>query len=199
MPKSHVFTLHCNTAHHMSGLRAFQPLVLKFEGCLSARLNLTSQDHNPPIAYIIQLSTVFGIYGLAVSLRRLMKPKQELVYGVYAKLSLPDPRSIRLLTILPGKPGDVIECSLEVVNLDKKPRYNALSYVWGPQVRLSRSSAISNISKSLPNCVLLYNTLGIRRSVASQSCGTNSLLASTKGPRRIEEFGSTHFASTKRI
>ncbi|KAH7356432.1 heterokaryon incompatibility protein-domain-containing protein, partial [Rhexocercosporidium sp. MPI-PUGE-AT-0058] len=37
-----------------------------------------------------------------------------------------------LLSILPEKRGTIIECTLEVVNLDVKPAYEALSYVWGP-------------------------------------------------------------------
>lgn len=50
----------------------------------------------------------------------------------YEKLPLPAPRSTRLLTILPGSFKDTIECSLEVVDLDEKPDYVALSYVWNP-------------------------------------------------------------------
>jgi hypothetical protein len=38
---------------------------------------------------------------------------------------------IRLLTILPGKDGDEIKCSLETVSLDHNPSYEAISYVWG--------------------------------------------------------------------
>ncbi|KAI1366046.1 heterokaryon incompatibility protein-domain-containing protein [Xylaria arbuscula] len=38
---------------------------------------------------------------------------------------------IRLLTILPGKPGDDMKCSLETVSLDDNPSYEAISYVWG--------------------------------------------------------------------
>ncbi|KAH9218920.1 heterokaryon incompatibility protein-domain-containing protein, partial [Leptodontidium sp. 2 PMI_412] len=37
-----------------------------------------------------------------------------------------------ILMILPGEIGYIIECTLEVVNLDEKPDYEALSYCWGP-------------------------------------------------------------------
>ncbi|KAH7417001.1 heterokaryon incompatibility protein-domain-containing protein [Cadophora sp. MPI-SDFR-AT-0126] len=54
--------------------------------------------------------------------------------SVYSNLPLPDPRSIRILNILPGRFGDIVECTLEVVDLNaaEKPQYEALSYVWGP-------------------------------------------------------------------
>ncbi|KAI1122321.1 heterokaryon incompatibility protein-domain-containing protein [Nemania abortiva] len=38
---------------------------------------------------------------------------------------------IRLLTIEPGKIEDDIQCSLTIVSLDDKLKYEALSYVWG--------------------------------------------------------------------
>lgn len=40
---------------------------------------------------------------------------------------------IRVLTLLPSnKPIDPVHCSLDYVSLDDKPRFEALSYVWGP-------------------------------------------------------------------
>lgn len=38
---------------------------------------------------------------------------------------------IRLLTILPGKEANTVECELQVVRLSDAPPYEALSYVWG--------------------------------------------------------------------
>lgn len=38
---------------------------------------------------------------------------------------------IRLLTLLPGKPKDEIQCSLQIVPLDDLPAFDALSYAWG--------------------------------------------------------------------
>jgi len=40
-------------------------------------------------------------------------------------------RTIRILTLLPGKHGFVIECTLQQVSLDMKHVYEALSYAWG--------------------------------------------------------------------
>jgi hypothetical protein len=46
-------------------------------------------------------------------------------------------REIRLLQLFPGEPRDDISCELEVVSLDSKPDFEAVSYVWGnrPAVR----------------------------------------------------------------
>lgn len=38
---------------------------------------------------------------------------------------------IRLLTLLPGKPKDEIQCSLQIEPLDNLPAFDALSYAWG--------------------------------------------------------------------
>ena len=45
-------------------------------------------------------------------------------------------REIRLLTILPGRTTDHIQCSLEVVSLNSELKYQALSYVWGSEDNL---------------------------------------------------------------
>ncbi|KAJ4007840.1 hypothetical protein NW766_009648 [Fusarium irregulare] len=52
---------------------------------------------------------------------------------IYNQLPLPNPgRSIRLATIKPGWPADIISVELSVVpDRDKAPPYDALSYVWG--------------------------------------------------------------------
>lgn len=38
---------------------------------------------------------------------------------------------IRILALLPSPPLSTIRCTLEIVSLDSRPRYEALSYVWG--------------------------------------------------------------------
>ncbi|KAI0975638.1 heterokaryon incompatibility protein-domain-containing protein [Xylaria arbuscula] len=43
----------------------------------------------------------------------------------------PSKKQIRLLTLLKGEWDDKIKCKLDVVSLDDKPQYEALSYVWG--------------------------------------------------------------------
>lgn len=48
----------------------------------------------------------------------------------YALLSLSG-KSIRTLTLLAGEVRDAIQCSLQVVDLDERPAYDALSYTWG--------------------------------------------------------------------
>jgi hypothetical protein len=43
----------------------------------------------------------------------------------------PFKREIRILNLSPGVRQDVVICDLRVVDLDEKPEYEALSYVWG--------------------------------------------------------------------
>lgn len=43
----------------------------------------------------------------------------------------PDRQEIRLVHLLPGAWQDRVSCTLEVVTLNDKPRYETLSYVWG--------------------------------------------------------------------
>lgn len=43
----------------------------------------------------------------------------------------PELDQIRLVTLYPGKWSEPIRCSLRTVSLSNKPRYQALSYVWG--------------------------------------------------------------------
>jgi len=42
-----------------------------------------------------------------------------------------DKREIRTIALYPGQPGEDIQCSMQTVSLDERPRYTALSYVWG--------------------------------------------------------------------
>lgn len=41
---------------------------------------------------------------------------------------------IRLIHLLPGCQDSSIKCSIEHVNLESKPQYEALSYMWGVPV-----------------------------------------------------------------
>lgn len=47
----------------------------------------------------------------------------------YDKLTLPS--SVRLLKLIPGSFGDQLRCEINTTQLDDKPSYEALSYVWG--------------------------------------------------------------------
>ncbi|KAF1847680.1 uncharacterized protein K460DRAFT_426459 [Cucurbitaria berberidis CBS 394.84] len=49
---------------------------------------------------------------------------------MYLQLN-PSLREIRLLCLHPGEWNDAIECHLQTVSLDKRPRFKAISYVWG--------------------------------------------------------------------
>ncbi|KAL9075877.1 MAG: hypothetical protein Q9161_001270 [Pseudevernia consocians] len=55
---------------------------------------------------------------------------------IYSRLEAPR-QHIRLVDLLPGNSQDEITCELQVVALSDKPRFEALSYVWGdPEVTL---------------------------------------------------------------
>jgi hypothetical protein len=53
-------------------------------------------------------------------------------HSAYTEL---DDRSIRLLSIRKGDPGDQIHCNIQIFSLDDPPHYVALSYAWGSQRR----------------------------------------------------------------
>lgn len=70
--------------------------------------------------------------------------------SIYSKL--PEPRSIRLRTIGPDEYGTIIQCELEVVNLDDGSHYEALSYVWGtknPPVQIMCNNHIFEVTPNL--------------------------------------------------
>ncbi|PYI05117.1 hypothetical protein BO78DRAFT_276464, partial [Aspergillus sclerotiicarbonarius CBS 121057] len=49
---------------------------------------------------------------------------------MYTRLDA-DRRQIRIASILPGRWSEDVSCKLEIVSLDDKPSYEALSYTWG--------------------------------------------------------------------
>lgn len=64
-----------------------------------------------------------------------------------------NPNSVRLVTILPGEPGDRISCLLHVIDdLTSGPSYTALSYTWGdvhPQVEIRLDGEIYFVRENL--------------------------------------------------
>ncbi|KAF3057516.1 hypothetical protein CFAM422_012386 [Trichoderma lentiforme] len=70
--------------------------------------------------------------------------------SLYTDLPLTSPRSIRILRLdavsAPTYPGEDagIRLSLRVVDLDDNPRYNALSYTWGPPSREDAARGIDS-------------------------------------------------------
>lgn len=52
--------------------------------------------------------------------------------AVYSTVPLEDKSDIRLLVVHPGSGDEPICCSLKTVPLSEHPRYDALSYAWGP-------------------------------------------------------------------
>ncbi|KAL2882110.1 hypothetical protein SGCOL_002372 [Colletotrichum sp. CLE4] len=92
---------------------------------------------------------------------------------------LPNPKThIRLLTILPGRQTEELRCTCSTIRLDSRPRYNALSYVWGNpdekaqvivngvQVTVNRSlaEALSRIRRQQGPVVIWADALCINQS-----------------------------------
>ncbi|KAK1671258.1 heterokaryon incompatibility protein-domain-containing protein [Colletotrichum godetiae] len=92
---------------------------------------------------------------------------------------LPNPKThIRLLTILPGRQTEELRCTCSTISLDSRPRYNALSYVWGNpdekaqvivngvQVTVNRSlaEALSRIRRQQGPVVIWADALCINQS-----------------------------------
>jgi hypothetical protein len=62
------------------------------------------------------------------------------------------PRSIRLLTIIPGTEGDRIQILLAPIELDKTPPFEALSYCWGspePSVKITCNGEPMNVTPNI--------------------------------------------------
>jgi len=56
-------------------------------------------------------------------------PTQDPIYGTFPLR--PRRRQTRRVLLLPGHWDDKIECRLEVIRLGEKPKFEAISYVWG--------------------------------------------------------------------
>jgi hypothetical protein len=70
---------------------------------------------------------------------------------LYAELKLAPENQIRLLRILPPAESQSLACELEVVDLQPKPEYVALSYTWGSPIALTDQEAqASSSNPSLP-------------------------------------------------
>ena len=77
--------------------------------------------------------------------------------SLYNQLRLPNPTSIRLVTINPGYPIDELECQMIVIDdLNSAPAFDAISYVWGAdngtvkiQVNGETKSITSNLADAL--------------------------------------------------
>jgi hypothetical protein len=54
-----------------------------------------------------------------------------MAYELYRSLRLPD-NSIRILTLVPGTEEEEIRCQMRCAALSDRPRYSAVSYMWGP-------------------------------------------------------------------
>ncbi|KAK8855051.1 heterokaryon incompatibility protein-domain-containing protein [Apiospora arundinis] len=73
-------------------------------------------------------------------------------------------REIRLFDLFPGKEGDPLTGRLRVVSLDRKPRYDALSYLWGsPEPRSVISLEGGYPLSASPNLCLALSDLRCKR------------------------------------
>ncbi|OWP02867.1 hypothetical protein B2J93_3447 [Marssonina coronariae] len=71
------------------------------------------------------------------------KPRKWLVplprkWNQYSYEAIPEENTIRILTLFPGEPGSCLTGTLRFANLENKPAYDAVSYVWGSAVRCEK-------------------------------------------------------------
>ncbi|EWY85773.1 hypothetical protein FOYG_12880 [Fusarium oxysporum NRRL 32931] len=89
--------------------------------------------------------------------------------------SLPTTSSIRLLEVKPGNPSEMLQCSLQTVDLADNPKYNALSYTWEldppsfPYELRYLSQKVPNFSKVVTSGVDTVNHAINRLMVRSRS------------------------------
>jgi len=71
--------------------------------------------------------------------------------------SLQYDNSLRLIQLAPGKGDEQVRCTMLVTELDKAPRYDAISYVWGDATRVARihiNGKESEVTVSLRDALL---------------------------------------------
>ena len=109
---------------------------------------------------------------------------------------LPTQRSIRLLTILPGELGDTIQSTLEVVELDKASRYEALSYVWGqsdPPAEIvcngERMQVTPNLGAGLQRLRYPKSNISVRRRYSENDLSIHHKTPDQSGPIQPERTG----------
>jgi hypothetical protein len=108
---------------------------------------------------ILSLVWLPGCYNSEAVMASLWRRRTKTL-TVYDKL--PAPKSIRLLTILPGSFGNIIDCRLDMFELEKAPRYEALSYVWGSVGPPKRLSVTASPSMSGQILALLFKGFDIQ-------------------------------------
>ncbi|KAL9563736.1 hypothetical protein ACKAV7_012125 [Fusarium commune] len=116
----------------------------------------TWQDRGDIIRHSRELFTAAGPNGLSYS-------------------PLPTASSIRLLEIKPGNPSEMLQCSLQTVDLSDNPKYHALSYTWEldppsfPYELRYLSQKVPNFSKVVTSGVDTVNHAINRLMVRSRS------------------------------
>jgi hypothetical protein len=86
-------------------------------------------------------------------------------HGLYRPL---EENEVRILEILPGLDGDIVQCQLQYIKLGGSTEYNALSYAWGdpnlPKVTISVDGYDKDVTE---NCKLALEEL--RREAMAKS------------------------------
>ncbi|KAH7126392.1 heterokaryon incompatibility protein-domain-containing protein [Dactylonectria estremocensis] len=113
-------------------------------------------------------------FNLSDQVQTMSQPTTPLRGSLYSTLRLTQHRDIRLLKVVPENRG-VVECNIEVVNLDDSPGYTAISYTWGPSTNEEAARGISSqpsrpiscnshtilVTESLYNLLLRVRDYGI--------------------------------------
>ncbi|KAK0653122.1 heterokaryon incompatibility protein-domain-containing protein [Cercophora newfieldiana] len=107
---------------------------------------------------------------------------------------------IRLLTLLPGSPGDPIVCTSTISSLSDKPVYTALSYVWG---QATECVAIQfNTALSFPITRNLHTALTYLRDATSKKIFWIDALCinqdhPSEKPHQIQLMGDIYKSATE--
>lgn len=75
----------------------------------------------------------------------------------YSYSALQGERDIRLITLLRGSKDDPISLTIQHVSLNTKPKYKALSYVWGPQTpsySIQCDGCVMSVGRNLKDALL---------------------------------------------
>ncbi|CAL3968943.1 unnamed protein product [Diplocarpon coronariae] len=89
------------------------------------------------------LSFILCYFSTPYSIMSTKKPRKWLVplprkWNQYSYEAIPEENTIRILTLFPGEPGSCLTGTLRFANLENKPAYDAVSYVWGSAVRCEK-------------------------------------------------------------
>lgn len=86
---------------------------------------------------------------------------------------LPDGAYIRVLILEPGRPRQTLRCCLQIVNLEREPDFEAISYVWGRRVK--RKKVLCNGTRVKITANLLQALVTVRHPTRRRTVWADSI------------------------